>query len=84
MDNFVAHSETERREMLNEIGISSVADLFSRIPDEAKMGNFGFEKPLSELQVQQKIKKLASKNKIDYVSFIDDKSLLFSCKNYII
>lgn len=68
MNNFTAHSEEERQEMLNAISCNTVDDLFKHIPvilDEFKM-----DKPLSELETQKKIKAMAKKNNTDYVSFL--------------
>ena len=68
MNNFTAHSEEERQEMLKAISCNTVDDLFKHIPvilDEFKM-----DKPLSELETQKKIKAMAKKNNTDYVSFL--------------
>ena len=68
MNNFTAHSEEERQEMLKAISCNTVDDLFKHIPvilDEFKM-----DKPLSELETQKKIKGMAKKNNTDYVSFL--------------
>ncbi len=68
MNNFTAHSEETRQEMLNAISCNTVDDLFKHIPvilDEFKM-----DKPLSELETQKKIKAMAKKNNTDYVSFL--------------
>ena len=70
MDNFVAHSKTDREEMLKEIGVKSVEDLFAQIPCNVRIENLDLPKVMNEMDVQKEIKKLASKNKINYISFI--------------
>lgn len=68
MNNFIAHSEEERQEMLNSISCNSVEDLFTNIP--VKMTELKLDNPLSEMQTQKKVKAIAKKNNIDYVSFL--------------
>lgn len=68
MKNFIAHSEEERQEMLNAISCNSVDDLFKNLP--VKMTELKLDNPLSEMQTQKKVKAIAKKNNIDYVSFL--------------
>ena len=68
MKNFIAHSEEERQEMLNAISCNSVDDLFKNLP--VKMTELKLDNPLSEMQAQKKVKAIAKKNNIDYVSFL--------------
>lgn len=68
MKNFIAHSEEERQEMLNAISCSSIDDLFKNLP--VKMTELKLDNPLSEMQAQKKVKAIAKKNNIDYVSFL--------------
>lgn len=68
MKNFIAHSEEERQEMLNAISCNSVDDLFKTLP--IKMTELKLDEPLSEMQTQKKVKALAKKNNIDYISFL--------------
>lgn len=68
MKNFLAHSETTRVEMLQSVGCTSVEELFKQIPNIIK--DFRLANPLSELETQRKVKKLANSNKTDYVSFL--------------
>ncbi len=68
MNNFTAHSEEERQEMLNAISCNTVDDLFKHIP--VILDEFNLDKPLSELETQKKIKAMAKKNNTDYVSFL--------------
>ena len=83
MKNFVALSENDRKEMLDVLSCNSIEDLFSQIP--VKMGELGLGKPLSELQTQKTVKKLASKNNIDYIpsqsTFVPINDLLIKYNN---
>ncbi len=66
--NFTAHNDTIRKEMLEEINLASVDDLFSHIP--VKMKSLDLADGLSEMSAQRKIKELSKKNKTDYISFV--------------
>lgn len=68
MNNFIAHSEEERQEMLDVISCGSVDDLFKNIP--VKMAEFKLDNPLSEMETQKRVKALAKKNNTDYISFL--------------
>lgn len=70
MKNFLVHTDEVKREMLESINASSVEDLFRQIPQKARMEKLGFENPLSEMEVQKRIKSLAKKNNTDYVTFL--------------
>lgn len=70
MKNFLVHTDEVKKEMLESLNVSSVEDLFKQIPQKARMGELGFEKPLSEMEVQKRIKSLAKKNNTDYVTFL--------------
>ena len=68
MKNFLAHNESTRAEMLQAVGCTSVEELLKQIPNIVK--NFRLANPLSELETQRRVKKLANTNKTDYVSFL--------------
>ncbi len=70
MKNFIAHTDKDRKEMLDFIGVKSVEDLFSMVPQQARSGGLKLENPLSELEVQKHVKTLARKNNVDFVSFL--------------
>ena len=59
MKNFLVHSDEVKKEMLDSVNVESVEDLFKQIPQKACMGKLGFENPLSEMEVQKRIKSLA-------------------------
>ena len=56
MNNFLAHNDEIRKEILSKISKSSVDDLFEQIPLQARMQGLQLKEPLSELQVQKKLK----------------------------
>lgn len=68
MDNFLAHNEQTRQEMLEVMGCSTVEELFKQIPNLIKQ--FKLAEPMSELEVQSAVKTMASKNKTDNISFL--------------
>lgn len=68
MKNFLAHNESTRAEMLQSVGCTSVEELFKQIPNIIK--DFRLANPLSELETQLRVKKLANSNKTDYISFL--------------
>lgn len=70
MDNFFAHNDKTREQLLKSINASSVEDLFKNIPQEARVKNFDLPSALSEMQVQKEVKSLAKKNNTDVISFL--------------
>lgn len=70
MKNFLVHDEKTRAQMLENIGLNRIEDLFKQIPDAARMPELKLENPLSEMETQKRIKTLARKNKTEYVSFL--------------
>ena len=70
MKNFLVHNDKTKSEMLDAIGLKRVEDLFSQIPQEARMPNLNLPKALSEMETQKVVKSLANKNKTDYISFL--------------
>ena len=70
MKNFLAHSDEIREQMLESLSVSSVEDLFEKIPKEARSKTLNLPEAMSEMQVQKNIKSLAKKNNTDVVSFL--------------
>jgi len=70
MNNFLAHNDIIREEMLESININSVEDLFTQIPAKARMSDLNLPEALSEMQVQKKIKALSKKNNTDVINFL--------------
>ena len=56
--------------MLENIGLKNIEDLFEQIPTSARIPELKLENPLSEMEVQKRIKALAKKNKTEYISFL--------------
>jgi glycine dehydrogenase subunit 1 len=69
MKNFLVHNEQTTRQMCNDIGISSVEDLFKQIPQNVRMSELNLPLALSELETQKVVKALANENKSDYAVF---------------
>ena len=69
MKNFLVHNEETTQQMCKEIGISTVEDLFSQIPQSARMAEFKLPEGLSEMETQKVVKALANSNKTDYAIF---------------
>ena len=67
MKNFLAHTDEIRKQMLDEISLASVDELFKQIP--VKFKDFSLYNPKSEMEAQKEIKKLARKNKTEYANF---------------
>ena len=70
MKNFLVHDDNTRAEMLESIELKSVTDLFKQIPEDARLPQIELENPISELEVQKRIKALAKNNKMDVISFL--------------
>ena len=69
MKNFLVHNEETTQQMCKEIGISTVEDLFSQIPQSARMAELKLPEGLSEMETQKVVKALANANKTDYAIF---------------
>lgn len=59
---FIPNAAVEK-EMLSELGLSSIDDLFSDIPRSVQIKKLNLENGLSQMQVEKRLKKLAHKNK---------------------
>ena len=72
MENFLVHNSESRAQMLDDIGMSTIDDLFAQIPQTAVPVDFEKEigKAQSELETQKAVKKLAAKNNISFESFL--------------
>ena len=84
MKNFLAHTDEIRKQMLDEISLASVDDLFKQIP--VKFKDFNLYNPKSEMETQKEIKKLAKKNKTEYANFLGGgvyNKFIPACVNYI-
>lgn len=70
MSQFIPNTEKDREEMLRRIGVSSFKELLKDIPEEAFFkGKLNLPEPLSEIEVEEEIKRLANENKSDLKIF---------------
>lgn len=70
---FTPHTEKDRKEMLEAIGVNNIEELFSDIPDEVqRKASCDVSGGLSEYELRKAIKALASKNKTndEFISFL--------------
>ena len=61
MYNFSALNEKDRQEMLKSISKSNIEELFTQIPQQAKMQSLNLPDALNEMQTQKKVQTLAKK-----------------------
>ncbi len=66
---FCATSEQDQEIMFKVLGINNFDDLFEAIPDELKSETFNVPEGLSEMEMMQHIRQIASKNSTDLVNF---------------
>jgi len=60
---FTPHTEKDIEQMLKEIGVSSIDDLFEDIPDEVKLKrDLNLPKPIDELKLKEEIEEILSLN----------------------
>lgn len=70
MGNYLSSTELQRQEMLKEIGLSSMDDLYAQIPGHLILrGGAEIPEGKAELEVHQIVKKLAAKNQVFPVIF---------------
>ncbi|MDR3308767.1 MAG: aminomethyl-transferring glycine dehydrogenase subunit GcvPA [Tannerella sp.] len=62
MGNYLSVSRSERDEMLQTVGLSSVDELFTRIPDAIRLQGLRLDDGLSELESARYMQRLADKN----------------------
>lgn len=68
---YIPNSPDERRAMLADIGAGRIEDLFDQIPEQLKLNEpIGIGDPVSEPELLDYFRKLASRNGIDYQSFL--------------
>lgn len=70
MDNFQAHTKNIRKEMLDNLQLEDINQLFSCIDKHLKMESLNLPESLSELRVDNLIRACAKKNNTDYLNFI--------------
>lgn len=68
--NYNPHTEQEVKDMLSEIGLKSVDELFRDIPASLKTKSFNLPAGLSEFEVYDRMKKLSEQNKTQLICFL--------------
>lgn len=64
MHRYIPNTEADRAQMLEEIGVKAVEELFCDIPEALRMkGSLDLPEALSEMELSQHMKQLAGKNK---------------------
>jgi len=64
MGSYIPSTYEERLAMLREIGMESMDDLFSALPESIKVKELNIPSGLSELEVSKKVRELAGKNRV--------------------
>ena len=68
---YLPKSESERREMLDTIGVDSIEDLFSHLPEEARLNRpLNIAPGKSEYEIVEYFKERGQENATDYASFL--------------
>ena len=68
---YIPNSPGERRSMLADIGLERIEDLFDQIPEQLKLKEpLGIGAPMSEPELLEYFRGLASQNGIDHQSFL--------------
>ncbi len=68
--NYVPHTDKDRQEMLQAIGVKSMGDLFRDIAPALRPKSFDIPEGKSEFEVSRFIHKLARKNATDLINFV--------------
>jgi glycine dehydrogenase subunit 1 len=68
---YIPNSPGERRSMLADIGLERIEDLFDQIPEQLKLKEpIGIGDAMSEPELLEYFRRLASTNAVDYQSFL--------------
>ena len=60
--SYIPHTDSERREMLNSIGVNRLEDLFLEIPERYRDPNIKLAPSLTEMELLQELEFLSAKN----------------------
>ena len=63
MNHYIPNTESDRKEMLQVLGLETIDDLFSDIPREHRNPTLNLPPPLSELELRRELEGLASRNR---------------------
>jgi glycine dehydrogenase subunit 1 len=69
---FTPHTPQEIEEMLREIGVRSIEDLFEKVPERHRFPELDLPEPLTEMEVAAELNNIASANAStdDFISFL--------------
>lgn len=69
---YIPHTDSDREAMLKTIGVKSIADLFTDIPDEKRFPDIEIPPALSEMEVVDELKGIADSNETveNLISFL--------------
>ncbi len=59
---FIPHTNEEREDMLRDIGVKKIEDLFCDVPKDYRFPNLGLPEPLTEMEVVTHLQELAMAN----------------------
>jgi glycine dehydrogenase subunit 1 len=68
--SYTPHTDQEVKQMLGDIGVSSLDELFKDIPSEYQPASFNLPEGRSEFEVYEHLKRLADKNATGLVNFL--------------
>lgn len=64
MSKYIPNTDKQIKEMLSDIGMSDIKDLFSNIPDEVKMNRkLNLPKPMSEMEIESHSRQISGLNR---------------------
>lgn len=70
MQNYSVNPDYIKKQMLEEINLSSMDDLFDMIPKEARISGLNLPDALSEMETQSFVKSIAKENNTDFACFL--------------
>ena len=59
---YLPNTDADRSAMLQDIGVSSVEELFQDIPEKLRHAHFKLPSPLSELELKEELRQLSNRN----------------------
>src|SRR5436190_7243084 len=61
--SYVPHTEADRAQMLRDIGVQSIAELFEDIPEHLRFPELRLPGPMSEQEIRARLAELAERNR---------------------
>jgi glycine dehydrogenase subunit 1 len=59
---FIPHSDAERRQMLDAVGVKTLDDLFGDVPEHVRFPSLNLPPPISQLELPAEMRALAARN----------------------